>query len=293
MGPRGTPGRPPTRLVALDLDGTVIDRDGALSERVREAVQAVERSGREIVIATGRSVVATLPVLDQLGLLHGYAVTSNGAVTIQLDPTLPDGYEVVDAVVFDPAPALRVLREHLPNAVYAVEDLGLGFRLTAPFPDGELIGEMTVTPFENLLSEPVTRVVVRSPEHTPEQFLDIVERLGLHGGSYTVGWTAWLDIAPEGVSKAHGLELVAARLGIDATEVLAVGDGRNDLEMFAWAGHAVAMGQAPVEVAEAADAVVATVDEDGLADVLEPLVGLDDPAPAAGRSEDDDEQPHA
>ena len=258
---------------------------------MREAVQAVARSGREVVVATGRSVVATLPVLDQLGLLHGYAVSSNGAVTIRLDPTLPDGYEVIDAVLFDPAPALLVLREHLPNAVYAVEDLGTGFRLTAPFPDGELIGEMTVTPFENLLSEPVTRVVVRSPEHTPEQFLEIVERLGLHGGSYTVGWTAWLDIAPEGVSKAHGLQLVAARLGIEASEVLAVGDGRNDLEMFAWAGRAVAMGQAPDEVAQAADAVVATVDEDGLADVLEPLVGLGEHP--AGRSEDDDEQPRA
>jgi hydroxymethylpyrimidine pyrophosphatase-like HAD family hydrolase len=282
--------------VALDLDGTVIDRDGALSDRVREAVQAVERSGREVVIATGRSVVATLPVLDQLGLLHGYAVTSNGAVTIRLDPALPTGYEVVDAVVFDPGPALRILREHLPNAVYAVEDLGLGFRLTAPFPDGELIGEMTVTPFDELLKEPVTRVVVRSPEHTPEQFLELVERLGLHGGSYTVGWTAWLDIAPDGVSKAHGLKLVAKRLGVDSSGVLAVGDGRNDLEMFAWAGRAVAMGQAPPEVVKAADQVVADVDDDGLADVLEPLVslvGLDDGATPVGRSEDQHEQPHS
>jgi hypothetical protein len=198
--------------------------------------------------------------------------------------------------VFDPGPALRILREHLPNAVYAVEDLGLGFRLTAPFPDGELIGEMTVTPFDELLKEPVTRVVVRSPEHTPEQFLELVERLGLHGGGYTVGWTAWLDIAPDGVSKAHGLKLVAKRLGVDSSGVLAVGDGRNDLEMFAWAGRAVAMGQAPPEVVKAADQVVADVDEDGLADVLEPLVslvGLDDGATPVGRSEDQHEQPHS
>lgn len=249
---------------------------------MRSAVQAVAASHRDVVVATGRSVAATLPVLDQLGLLHGYAVTSNGAVTIRLDPTLPDGYEVVNAVVFDPAPALRALREYLPNAVYAVEDLGLGFRLTAPFPDGELIGELTITPFEELLSEPVTRVVVRSPEHTPEDFLELVERLGLHGGSYTVGWTAWLDIAPEGVSKAHGLEIVAKELGVDASQVLAVGDGRNDLEMFRWVGHAVAMGQAPPEVQEAADQVTATVDEDGLAEVLEPLVW------AAAREDDDE-----
>ena len=175
--------------------------------------------------------------------------------------------------------------------MYAVEDLGLGFRLTRPSRTASSIGEMTVTPFEDLLAEPVTRVVVRSPEHTPEDFLELVERLGLHGGSYTVGWTAWLDIAPEGVSKATGSSWSPRRLGIDATEVLAVGDGRNDLEMFAWAGRAVAMGQAPDEVAQAADAVAASVDEDGLADVLEPLVGLDDRAASAGRSEDEDEQP--
>jgi hydroxymethylpyrimidine pyrophosphatase-like HAD family hydrolase len=255
---------------------------------VRDAVQAVARSGREVVVATGRSLVATLPVLDQLSLLNGYAVTSNGSVTVRLDPSLPRGYEVVEAVTFDPAPALRLLREHLPTAVYAVEDLGLGFRLTAPFPDGELIGELTITPFEELLTHPVTRVVVRSPEHTPEDFLEIVERLGLHGGSYTVGWTAWLDIAPEGVSKAYGLQLVASRLGVDAADVLAVGDGRNDLEMFRWAGRAVAMGQAPDEVQAAADQVAPTVDEDGLAHVLEPL--LSGEAPTAGRPEDEDER---
>jgi hydroxymethylpyrimidine pyrophosphatase-like HAD family hydrolase len=256
---------------------------------VRAAVRGVADSGREIVVATGRSLVATLPVLDQLGLLHGYAVTSNGAVTIRLDPALDRGYEVVDAVVFDPAPALRVLREQLPNAVYAVEDLGTGFRLTAPFPDGELIGTMTVTPFEQLLTEPVTRVVVRSPEHTPEEFLEIVELLGLHGGSYTVGWTAWLDIAPEGISKAYGLRLVAEKLGIDAAEVLAVGDGRNDLEMFAWVGRAVAMGHAPPEVQAAADEVVGPVEEDGLATVLEPLLDPDVGTGPTQPSEDDDE----
>lgn len=268
--PDAVPGRTP--MVALDVDGTVVDRDSKLTERVRAAVRAVVDSGRHVVIATGRSLVATLPVLDQLSLLTGYAVTSNGAVTVRLDPSLPDGYEIVEMVTFDPAPALRLLREHLPQAVYAVEDLGLGFRLTAPFPDGELIGRLSVVPFDDLLTAPATRVVVRSPEHTPEDFLDLVHRLGLHGGSYAVGWTAWLDIAPEGVSKAHGLATAAAALGVDAADVLAVGDGRNDVEMFAWAGRSVAMGQAPEEVKALADEVCADVEGDGLADVLEDLL---------------------
>ncbi len=259
-------------IVALDVDGTILDHDGGLSDRVRDAVRAIVDSGRLVVLSTGRSLVATTPVLDRLGLTSGYAVTSNGAVTLRLDPALDDGYEVVDLMTFDPRDALTLLREHLPQAVYAVEDLGMGFRLTAPFPDGELIGDLTIVPFERLLEEPATRVVVRSPEHTPEDFLALVERLGLHGGSYTVGWTAWLDIAPEGVSKAHGLKVVADALGRSASDVIAVGDGRNDLEMFAWAGHSVAMGQAPAEVQDAADEVCADVYADGLADVLESLL---------------------
>jgi Cof subfamily protein (haloacid dehalogenase superfamily) len=262
----------PPRLVALDIDGTILDHDGALSDRVRAAVRAVVDAGWHVALSTGRSLVATTPVLDQLGLTSGYAVTSNGAVTLRLDAGLDDGYEIADIVTFDPREALTLLREHLPMAVYAVEDLGVGFRLTAPFPEGELIGSSTIVPFEQLVDRPVTRVVVRSPEHTPEDFLAIIEQLGLHGGSYTVGWTAWLDIAPEGVSKAHGLRVVAEALGIPASQVLAVGDGRNDLEMFAWAGRSVAMGQAPPEVQDAADQVCADVYEDGLADVLEELL---------------------
>ena len=260
-----------TGLVALDVDGTVLDRDGRLSERVRAAVRAVADAGTPVVIATGRSLAATLPVLDQLGLLTGYAVTSNGSVTVRLDPALPEGWEAVEIVTFDPAPALRLLREHLPTAVYAVEDFGLGFRLTGPFPDGELIGRLSVVPFEDLLRAPATRVVVRSPEHTPEDFLELVERLGLHGGSYAVGWTAWLDIAPEGISKAHGLALVADALGVAAADALAVGDGRNDIEMFGWAGRSVAMGQAAPDVRAVAGEVCGSVEDDGLADVLEQL----------------------
>ena len=259
-------------LVALDVDGTIIDHDERLSDRVRDAVRATAEAGHHVVVATGRSLVATLPVLDRLGLTTGFAVCSNGAVTVRLDPGLDDGHEVVDVVTFDPAPALRLLREHLPTAAYAVEDVGLGFRLSGPFPTGELIGDLTVVPFEELLDAPATRVVVRSPEHTPQEFLDLTSRIGMHGVNYAVGWTAWLDIAPDGVSKASALEGVRGRLGVPRESTVAVGDGRNDLEMLAWAGRSVAMGNAPDEVAAAADEVAGDVVDDGLAEVLEGLV---------------------
>ncbi|MGL4174231.1 MAG: HAD family hydrolase [Actinomycetota bacterium] len=263
------PGR--IRMVALDVDGTIVNHDGALSDRVRDAIQAVANSGRHVVVATGRSPRAVTPILDRLGLTDGYAVSCNGALTMRIDPASCDGYEIADIVEFEPGPVLRVLREQLPNAVYAVEDRSGQFRLTAPFPEGELLGRFTFVSFEELSSSPVTRVVVRSPEHTTAHFVELMHRLGLSGVSYAVGWSAWLDIAPEGVSKAHGLQLVADALGVLPSEVMAVGDGRNDLEMFGWAGHSVAMGQATSEVRAAATSVCADVAADGLADVLDRL----------------------
>ncbi len=258
-------------LVALDVDGTVVDHDERLTDRVREAVRGAVDAGHHVVVATGRSLVATLPVLDRLSLTHGYAVCSNGSVTLRLDPAASDGYRVVDSVTFDPTDALLLLRHHLPGAAFAVEELGDGFRLVGPFPDGELQGRMRWVDFEDLLHRPATRVVVRSPEHSPQDFLDLTETIGLHGVNYAVGWTAWLDLAPEGVSKASALEQVRVRLGVAREDTIAVGDGRNDLEMLAWAGRGVAMGQAPAEVRAAADEVTGDVLDDGLADVLEPF----------------------
>jgi hydroxymethylpyrimidine pyrophosphatase-like HAD family hydrolase len=260
-------------LVALDVDGTMIDFDGNMTHGVRDTVAKVVDAGVHVVVATGRSLTATFPILEELNLDTGYIVCSNGAVTVRLDPGLPAGNEVVETITFDPSPALRLLREHLPGAAYAVEDTtGAGYRISGPFPEGELIGELRFVDFEDLLGEPATRVVVRSPSHTPQEFLELTQHIGLHGVNYAVGWTAWLDLAPEGVSKATGLELVRQRLDIPAAATVAVGDGRNDLEMFAWAGWSVAMGNGQPEAIEAADDVTRHVHEDGLVDVLESVL---------------------
>ena len=261
-------------LVALDVDGTILNWDERLTDRVRDAVGAVAAAGHDVVIATGRSVVGTVPVLDRLGLTTGWAVCSNGAVTIRLDPELPLGYEVAEAVTFDPAPAVKLLREYLPTAIYLVEGPDpLAPRLvTAPFPEHELAGVVEIVTFDELVAAPATRVVVRSIEHTADEFLAVMHQVGLHGVNYAVGWTAWLDLAPEGVSKASALELVRARLGVAGDATLAVGDGRNDLEMFAWAARSVAIGQAIEAVRVAATEVTASIEDDGLADVLEALL---------------------
>ena len=261
------PGSPPAPLlIALDIDGTTIDHSGALSPAVRDAVSDVVAAGHHLVISTGRSIVETLPVVEMLGLERGYAVCSNGAVTLMLDPAEPFGYRIVDTVTFDPRPVLTMLREEIPDALVAVEDLGVGFKVSAPFPDGELGGDQVVVDWEELVAHPATRVTLRRPEASSEEFMEQVERVGLHEVSYAVGWTAWLDINPEGVSKGSALELVRRTLKVEP------GDQRNDIEMLHWAARGVAMGQAPDEVKDAADEVTGTVDEDGLVPVLRSLL---------------------
>lgn len=262
----------PGSMVALDIDGTILHHDGTISSSVRTAVQEVAASGTQVVLATGRSTHACLPVLAELGLDSGWAVCSNGAVVTRLDPRIEDGYEFTDIVTFDPEPSLRLLRRHLPEGLFAVEDLGRGYAVTSEFPAGELSGVVRVIDFEQMCAEPAVRVTVRAPGLESADFHDLVDRAGLHGVSYAVGWTAWLDIAPDGVSKASALELVRQRLGVPPEATLAAGDGQNDIEMFGWAGVSVAMGGADETTRAAARWHTGPVEADGLVPVLEAVL---------------------
>jgi Cof subfamily protein (haloacid dehalogenase superfamily) len=259
------------KLVALDIDGTLyanVPSTGAVEEQIArpvyDAVQRAVETGAHVVLATGRSAFGITHVLEQLDLPRegdtALTVASNGSVVFSYPPV-----EVLKAVTFDAREIVTRLLEHVPNAAVAVEEIGVGYRLNRPFPDGEITGEMKIEPVEQLVSEPVTRVIIRDPHSSEEEFVALAEKLGLQGTNYFIGWTAWLDLAPEGVSKASALADVADRLGVGQADVLAIGDGRNDQEMLEWAGRGVAMGQAPTEVQDAADDVTETVQNDGVA----------------------------
>ncbi len=261
-------------LVALDIDGTIVHHDGHLSERVAAAIAAVSNAQATVMLATGRSVLATLPVLRQLGLLRSglYAVCSNGAVTVALDPTSERGYRIHQMVTFDPGPAVKMLAEQIPDAIIAVEEVGVGFKVNRLFPEPDLAERQRVVTLDELIAEPVPRVTFRDMSAQSVDFADFVDAIGLHGVNYAVGFSAWLDLSPEGVSKASALEAVRDQLGIDPAHTVAIGDQRNDIEMLQWAARGVAMGQAPPEVMAAADEVTADVEGDGLALVLEDLL---------------------
>jgi Cof subfamily protein (haloacid dehalogenase superfamily) len=259
-------------LIALDVDGTVMREDGVISDDVHKQITRMADLGHEVMIATGRSVAMTLPVVDRLGITPEYIVCSNGAITLKRDEDAPLGYSRDLVETFDPTEVLQTVRANLTTANYAVEDEDGLSRYTGSFPDGALGAGSEKVEFDDLLGQRATRVVVISPEHAIEDFLDIVEDMGLHKVSYNVGWTAWLDIAPDGVNKATALERVRELLAIPREHVIAVGDGRNDIDMLEWAsksGRGVAMGQAPDDVREAANEMTATDIDDGVARLFE------------------------
>lgn len=263
-------------LIGLDVDGTVLHEDGTLSDFVIEEVRRVRDAGHHITLATGRSVSLTLPVLRDLDLSPEWVVCSNGAIILRRDEAEPSGYRREYVEHFDPTPVLTRIKEKLPQAHYAVENETGLYRYTGWFPEGTLDLQTEKVSFDDLLTTVATRVVVIAPGHDADDFLQAVESMGLHQVSYTVGWTAWLDIAPEGINKSTALEKVRDHLGVPRDRVMVVGDGRNDIEMLQWAavaGRAVAMGQAPPEVATHATEITRSDREDGVAWALKSVPG--------------------
>lgn len=264
------------QLVALDVDGTIVDYDNRMSEVVRTTLEAVVEAGHHVVVSTGRSVGGALETANRLGLTEGYVVASNGAVVVRLDQGSETGWVVQHVETFDPGPALERMVEVMPTALYMVEDENLVRYASAEFPSGELadMEDFTIVPFDELKERRATRIVMRDPNGTSDGFRRAVERVGLHGVTYSVGWSNWLDIAPDGVSKAHGLEIVSELLGISREDTIGAGDGSNDIEMIEWVDYGIVMGQAGDELKSLASVVTDPVDEDGLATALIERLGL-------------------
>jgi Cof subfamily protein (haloacid dehalogenase superfamily) len=253
-------------LIALDIDDTLLPHLGTVSERVVDAIERVQEAGIKVTLATGRTPSTTIPVARAAGI-DDLVVCSNGALLVSVETE-----RSVEWNTFDPRPVLEELIEHLPQAVFAVEDVTGMFRTTRMFAAGPLGLSIREVPFEHLLTEPIVRLVVRSEHHVEQGFGEIVERLGYQSVIYGIDKVAWMDVGPKGVNKATMLVRLCERRGIDPAKTLAIGDSWNDTAMLKWAGLGVAMGTAPDQVKDAARTVTSGIPGEGVADVLDAIV---------------------
>lgn len=263
-------------LVAIDLDGTTIDEVGHASPAVRAELHRVASAGHHLLVATGRSAATTLGVFDHIEIWPEYVVCSNGAMVLVRDETAARGYRRLRTRGFDAAAVLETIRQHLPTAHLAVEDEQGSYRYSHPFPPmtTEPAHVQTIVAHDALIVGKAVRVVAIVPEADVDEFRHQVAQMDLLGVTFSLGWTAWLDIAAEGVTKASAVEEIRAALGFRRDRVMAVGDGYNDIEMIAWAaeeGRGVAMGHAPQPLITVASEVTGSLSEDGLAQALASL----------------------
>jgi hydroxymethylpyrimidine pyrophosphatase-like HAD family hydrolase len=254
----------PPRLVALDIDGTILHGDRPISPRVLAAVARAIEAGVHVVVATGRPMVGTWPVVTALGLVSGSVVCSNGAVLLDAASG-----ELLLAHNFDAAPVVAKLRAMLPDAVFAIEQPGLENLVTGPFPGFGTLPDRLVD-HDTLVAAPVPRLTVWWNGYTAAELGEKIAALPLGEVNCTLDTGGpWLVAVARGISKGTALERLRVDLGVPADATLAVGDGDNDIEMLRWAALGVAMGQANDAVKAAAREVTGSIDEDGLAAVLE------------------------
>jgi Cof subfamily protein (haloacid dehalogenase superfamily) len=267
--------RASVRLIATDLDGTLLRPDRSVSERTRAALARAQAQGIVVVLATARPPQATRLFAEQVGIT-GQAICSNGAILYDVTRDVLLGHYPLDAGTA--RGLILALREALPGVCFALvqgRDFACepDYASTARVEDhGRLLEEMRLGDALDLLDVPLTKLVVRHPKQLPLDVLAIVQSLELAGFEATHSGAPFLEIVAANVTKAWALAALCDQLGIDASEVVAFGDAPNDAAMLRWAGRGVAVANAYPAALEAADEITLSNEEDGVAVVVERLL---------------------
>lgn len=277
----------PVRLIASDLDGTLLRNDLSVSPRSRRALGAARAAGLHVVPVTARQPVGVRRIAESAGF-DGWALCSNGALGIHLT-TGEILFESALGVAEQRALA-QALAERVPGLLFAsIRQAGEVFvaqdgyaQIAAESDHKRDPATMGRYALDEVLGGPSLKLVLRHPHLPPAELLAQVRGLKLPGFHATHSGAPFVEVSAAGVSKAWGLARLCEKLGIAQADTLAFGDAPNDAEMLAWAGRGVAMGNAHPEARAAADEVTLSNEEDGVAAVLERLLNL---SPASERLE--------
>jgi Cof subfamily protein (haloacid dehalogenase superfamily) len=270
------------RLLASDLDGTLLRSDGTVSDDTRTALAEAEAAGLVIAFVTGRPPRWLHEIAAATGHA-GVAVCANGAVSYDLHTET-----VLDTHPLDPALLARVtqvLRNAIPGVSFGLEQ-GLNFAyepqyshdwdiLPATDRNGRPVPEAKVAELAELLDgTPTVKLLAKGGDLTPDAFMDQVEELV--GELVTVtrsGHSALVEISAAGITKASGLAALARSLGIEQHQVAAVGDMPNDVPMLLWAGRSYAVANAHHSARDAADTLLTeSNDDDAVAALIRTLL---------------------
>ena len=271
------------RLVATDLDGTLLDPNGEITPRTRAALHALRESGVTLVLATSRRLIGTLPIAEEIAL-DGYLILYDGA-QIRRYP----GHAILAEEPLAPAVARQVVEIIAasglrPIAQYATsrgEELHIAPEQYGDGADHEYLErslrQIAVVPLAELCPEDrdgLLRVIAFGPLERLERAASQVAHLSCGQQLLSLGnyGTSELSVFSPNASKGNALTMLAARLDIPMEQVFAIGDGINDVSMLPVAGLGVAMGNAEAATRAVADAFTASNVEDGAAVAIERYV---------------------
>ncbi|WP_310964441.1 HAD family hydrolase [Nocardioides terrisoli] len=265
------------RLVATDLDGTLLRSDLTVSRRTRAALDRVRAAGVPVVPVTARQPIGLAPIAAEAGF-EGWALCGNGAHGLHLS-TGETLFEAHLDVAVQQALA-EALSSAVPDLLFvSVRERGdvfvaqHGYAAMASFSDHKRDpATMAEHSLADVLAEPSLKLVVRHASLPNDELVATIRGLGLAGFEVTHSGAPFVEVLAQGVTKAWGLDRLCRHLGVDRAEVLAFGDAPNDAEMLAWAGRGVAVANAAPETLAAAGETTLSNEEDGVAAVLEALL---------------------
>lgn len=271
------------RLIALDIDGTLLTNDDELTPRVRRAIRKAQERGVYITLATGRRYSRTLPWANALGITQPI-VTHNGAVIV--DPTSEKVIyqQGIPASLYKPLIS-ELQREKLMYFVYTGKSGGEEILMENElFQRGKYqimryVGD-SVSPVDKLHldSDPVKIALIEPSGNLESRISDWERRYGVNMNMMVFGAPSHehmgVEFLAEGCTKARGVEFVLNQLGLDFSQVIAFGDDVNDLELVSQAGLGVAMLNASDKLRQHANYITGSNQEDGVAQVLEDVLGL-------------------
>lgn len=270
------------KLVASDVDGTLLDPLERITDRTARVITRVLAAETPFVLVSGRPP-RWIPSVAQAAGLSGYAVCANGATVYDIGADRVVSVHGMDPVLL--GDIVHAIAGVLPEIKVAAERTRLGVRTVSPFaiefgfrnpwgnPNGSNVidGQPDVATRAEVLGHTATKLLIRHRNLTSQQIAEAV-RAVLADAPVEVTYSSnqgLIEVSSAGVTKASGLAEVCARLELAGDDVVAFGDMPNDEPMLRWASHGVAMANAHADLLAVADEVTAPNSEDGVAQVLE------------------------